>query len=44
MTWTHWETGDVWQSEGSYIYFLVIQMNNRKENLKGLKSYYSQYK
>ena len=42
--WTHWETGDVWSSEGAYIYFLVIQMNNRAETLKGLKIYYSQYK
>lgn len=44
MTWIHWETGDVWNSEGSYIYFLVIQMNNKKETLIGLNNYYKQYK
>lgn len=41
--WTHWETGDVWNSEGDYIYYLVIQMSNRAETMKGLKRYYKQY-
>ena len=42
--WKHWITGDIWNSEADYIYYVIIQMNNRAEILKGIKRYYSQYK
>lgn len=42
--WVHWQTGDVWSSEGAYVYFVIIQMINKAETLKGLERYHKQYR